>query len=56
MLLVKSTQKLPSAFVCRRAKPRMMAMETAIPVAAERKFCTVKPTIWDKMLMDASPA
>jgi hypothetical protein len=29
-----------------RAKPRIKAMTTTMPVAAERKFCTVRPSIW----------
>ena len=30
----------------RRAKPRISATRTAMPVAAETKFCTVRPSIW----------
>jgi hypothetical protein len=37
---VRSTQKLPSVPVRCRAKPRMSAIATAMPTAAERKFCT----------------
>ena len=41
---VRSTQKLPSVFVLIEARPRTRATATAIPTAAERKFCTVNPT------------
>ena len=43
-----STQKLPSREPDRFAKPRMTATQTAMPVAAERKFCTASPAIWLK--------
>jgi hypothetical protein len=39
---------LPSAAPERAAKPRITAASTAIPTAAETKFCTVRPTIWTK--------
>ena len=38
-----------------RAKPRMTATATAMPVAAERKFCTVSPAIWVRWLIVVSP-
>ena len=41
-----STQKLPTVEVVRRANPRISATSTAIPDAAERKFCTARPNIW----------
>lgn len=41
---VRSTQKLPMVPEERYAKPRMRATATAIPTAADRKFCTAKPT------------
>ena len=41
-----STQKLPMVCAVRLAKPRMRAMSTAIPVAADTKFWTVSPSIW----------
>ena len=40
---VRSTQKFPSRSVCRRVRPRINAATTAIPTAADRKFCTVSP-------------
>ena len=46
MLRVMSTQKLPMVSVVWRAKPRISAITTAMPVAAEKKFCTARPTIW----------
>jgi hypothetical protein len=42
---VRSTQKLPSWSVFRRANPRTSAMATAMPTAAETKFCTARPAI-----------
>ena len=45
---VTSTQKLPSAAPERRAKPRMTAATTAMPTAAETKFCTARPAICEK--------
>ena len=41
----RSTQKLPSSEVRRRAKPRTKAIATAMPTAAETKFCTASPAI-----------
>jgi hypothetical protein len=52
---VRSTQKLPSLVVSRRAKPRMTAASTAMPTAAETKFCTASPAIWEKCDMVVSP-
>ncbi len=43
---VRSTQKLPSVRWPRRAMPRMIATTTAMPAAAETKFCTASPSIW----------
>ena len=40
---VRSTQKLPIELTCRAAKPRSNAAATAIPTAADTKFCTVRP-------------
>ena len=40
---IRSTQKLPSRSVRLRVKPRTRAMATAMPTAAEAKFCTVRP-------------
>ena len=40
----RSTQKLPIVLACRAANPRSNAAATAIPTAAETKFCTVSPT------------
>ena len=41
-----SAQKLPTWPDSREAKPRMSANTTAMPVAADRKFCTVSASIW----------
>ncbi len=51
-----STQKLPSRSDERRENPRIKATTTAIPTAAETKFCTVRPTIWVTYFMVDSPA
>ena len=40
---VRSTQKLPMVPLRRYAKPRTRATATAMPVAAETKFCTARP-------------
>lgn len=38
-------QKLPTTPVARAAKPRISANTTAMPVAADRKFCTASASI-----------
>ena len=43
---VMSTQKLPSLSVRDRVNPRIIAIATARPTAADRKFCTASPDIW----------
>ena len=45
---VRSTQKLPSRSVFARTNPRVTAIATARPTAAERKLCTVNPAICTK--------
>jgi hypothetical protein len=47
---MRSCQKLPSnGLELRRAMmPRISAIATAMPVAAETKFWTVSPAIWLK--------
>ena len=52
---VRSTQKLPSVFARRRARPRMNAAITAMPAAADTKFCTARPIIWVRWLIVDSP-
>ena len=42
---VMSTQKLPIDADERAAKPRISAKTTAMPVAADRKFCTASASI-----------
>src|ERR1700687_5620877 len=47
---VRSTQKLPIVLALARATPRMTAIASAMPVAAEAKLWNVSPTIvvrWD---------
>ena len=51
----RSTQKLPSSAVRVRAKPRTRATATAMPTAAETKFCTVRPAIWTRWPWVDSP-
>ncbi len=43
---IRSTQRLPIVPVRVRAKPRTSAMATAMPTAAETKFCTASPASW----------
>ena len=38
-----------------RVKPRISATATAMPTAAETKFCTVSPVIWTRSLIVVSP-
>ena len=48
VMRVTSAQKLPTKpwpSVLRAAKPRASANATAMPVAAEKKFCTDRPSI-----------
>jgi hypothetical protein len=46
VLRTRSTQKLPSVSLRVREKPLTSATATAIPTAADRKFCTASPGIW----------
>jgi hypothetical protein len=52
---VRSTQKLPMVALRRRISPRISAIATASPTAAETKFCTVSPAICVRWLMVDSP-
>ncbi len=52
----RSTQKLPIRSVLWRAMPRIRAIATARPVAADTKFWTVSPTAWTVWPAPASPA
>ena len=51
----RSTHALPIVAARSRTKPRANATSTAMPVAAERKFCTPSPSAWVKWLMVLSP-
>ena len=51
----RSTQKLPIRSVLCRAIPRISAIATARPTAAEAKFCTVSPTDCTVYPAPASP-
>ncbi len=55
MVLVMSTQKLPIVRDRARVIPRMRPITTAMPAAADTKFCTVKPIIWVRWLIATSP-
>ena len=55
MTRVTSTQKLPTVVAEERAKPRTSAKAIARPVAADRKLCTVRPSIWVRWLIVVSP-
>ena len=52
---IRSTQKLPSLSVRLRANPRTTAIATAMPTAAETKFCTARPAICTRWPMVDSP-
>ncbi len=41
-----SDQKLPIVLVSVRVNPRISAIATAIPTAADTKFWTARPDIW----------
>ena len=43
---VTSTQKLPSRSVRDRVNPRIMAIATARPTAADMNCCTMRPACW----------
>ncbi len=51
----RSCQKLPSAATPRLANPRITAASTAMPTAAETKFCTASPAICEKYDIVVSP-
>ena len=52
---VRSTQKLPIRSVRERMKPRISATATAMPTAAEAKFCTASPAICARCPIVDSP-
>ena len=54
-LRTRSTQKLPIRSVRLRVKPRISATATAMPTAAETKFCTASPDIWTRWPIVDSP-
>ncbi|SKY82183.1 Uncharacterised protein [Mycobacteroides abscessus subsp. abscessus] len=52
---MRSTQKLPISPSPRRfTNPLMSATATAIPTAADTKFCTASPSIWERLLITTS--
>jgi hypothetical protein len=53
---VRSTQKLPMVAERRRTRPRTKATATAMPTAADTKFCTASPAICVRWLIVISPA
>ena len=50
-----STQKFPMVSACLRPSPRTKAIAIAMPVAAEKKLCDVRATIWEKYDIVLSP-
>lgn len=52
----RSAQKLPSSPERERAKPRTSATATAMPTAADTKFCTARPAVCTTWPMVCSPA
>jgi hypothetical protein len=52
---VRSAQKFPIVAERPRTSPRTRATATAMPTAAETKFCTVSPAISVRWLMVDSP-
>jgi hypothetical protein len=53
----RSTQKLPIESACRLANPRTSAIATAMPTAAETKFCTARPPVCTRCpIVDSPPA
>ena len=50
-----SCQKFPRLLPLRAMIPRISAIRTTIPAAAETKFCTVIPIIWLKYVSVVSP-
>ncbi len=53
---VTSTQKLPSLSVRDLVKPRIIAIATARPTAADRNCCTTSPVICTMYVIVDSPA
>jgi hypothetical protein len=53
---VRSTQKLPIVALRRRTRPRTSAIATAMPTAADTKFCTASPSTCVRWLTVDSPA
>ena len=51
----RSCQKLPRPEPLREMIPRIIAISTQIPTAAETKFSTVNPIIWLKYVSVVSP-
>ncbi len=51
----RSDQKLPSSPVRDRAKPRTRATATAMPTAADTKFCTARPAVCTTCPIVCSP-
>ncbi len=55
MARVTSTQNEPIVPDEARANPRISATATAMPVAADRKFWCVSPSIWERYESVVSP-
>ena len=46
---------MPIRSVLERVNPRISATATAMPTAADTKFCTARPAIWVRWLIVDSP-
>ena len=51
----RSTQKLPTTEMRRRARERTSAIATHSPTTGDTKFCTASPAIWLRWLRVSSP-
>ena len=52
---MRSIQNEPTVLDEAREKPRISATASAMPVAAERKFWWVRPSIWERYESVLSP-
>ena len=56
MMRVRSTHALPMPCALWRARPRISAITTTMPVAAEKKFWTASPSICTRYdIVDSPP-
>jgi hypothetical protein len=56
VMRVRSTHALPMPVALWRARPRISAITTTMPVAAEKKFWTARPSICTRYdIVDSPP-